>query len=529
MDAETAYNHIRSKFIPLRETRALIKTHKLKIKYGHLSEGESSTIKTILTQFLKDRHLKMKDLRNYLIEESEFPMHDLLYECTQACELRTYKSVHTHIMYMYNPFIHDTIWGEDKDLQLLDLVNQKGFKWKEISYHLSKFKDLCLARYRRLKGELSKNLSKNWIESLLENMPVTDEEWAVLCKETKLNKVQISRAVEKHLNGKQLQVPKCHVKEIELCLRILNNNHFCKFHVSIEHIISFLDSDPLNYGIVDKIDGNTTPFISVRGLSRNKGNEVGTTPIDDTADESDDEFESMVENMAKAQSENRSQTKFLSRFLDFFKLDPSFNLNITINKDDIFWLNITREMVITKSEAFAKYNSLARRYDWNVFKDIYDTVMKLSYDYVMLKTKQALLDSKQLIDTPLDTNEVINLENTGGFKEANGNMPELASEPYCNVPEDAVLINEEIIKNDNLISTSEIKLIEEDEKEKSAWPIFDKLINDNYLDIQEELECDDAAMRFLLEDNLSLVNIQEDSGFKKVKKSKKHHSGKSNN
>lgn len=411
MDANSAYEFIRSRFVQLKETRAIVKKFGLKIKYGYFSKEEAQKVETHVKKFLRERNLKMKDLQKHLVEDSEFPIHELLFECTQLCELRTYKSVHTHIMYIYHPYIREA-WKEEEEIQLLDLVNQKGFKWKEIGYHISKYKDMCLSRYRQLKGENSKAMSKSFIENLLQNMPVTDEEWAILTSEFKLNKIQITRLIEKHLNGKQLQLPKCHSKEIELCLRILNHNHYCKFKIDIEKVKEYLNSDPMKYGIVNKIQGESTPFVSIRGNTRSRATDYSNpstfsisnlAELADVGEEEaqDDEFETLLENIIKSKQESDSQTKFLQQFLDFFRLDPNFNLNVNINKEDIFWFNITREMLIEKSEATSKFNLLSRQHGWRVYKDIYDTVMKISYDYVILRIKQALISEQgQLIDTP---------------------------------------------------------------------------------------------------------------------------------
>ena len=87
-------------------------------------------------------------------------------------------------------------------------------------------------------------------------------------------------------------------------------------------------------------------------------------------------------------------------------MDPKFNLEVLINKEDIFWFNITREMVIGKAEIVSKFNLLSRQYNWKYFRDIYDTIMKISYDYVIMKIKQALVsDQGQLIESPSLTEE----------------------------------------------------------------------------------------------------------------------------
>jgi hypothetical protein len=127
MDANSAYEFIRSRFVQLKETRTLVKKYGLKIKYGFFSKEEAQKVEKQVHKFLKERNLSMRELQRHLVEDTEFPIHDLLFECTQLCELRTYKSVHTHIMYIFHPYIRQT-WKEEEEIQLLDLVNQKGFK-----------------------------------------------------------------------------------------------------------------------------------------------------------------------------------------------------------------------------------------------------------------------------------------------------------------------------------------------------------------------------------------------------------------
>ncbi|ELA41471.1 uncharacterized protein VICG_01455 [Vittaforma corneae ATCC 50505] len=410
MDGVSAYNYIRSKFVDLRETRSLIKKYGLKIKYGFLSDEEAATVRGAVEKFLSERHLAMNDLKRHLVEDTEFPIHDLIYECTQVCELRTYKSMHTHLSYMYHPYIR-TIWNLDEEIQLLDLVNQKGFKWKEISYHLSKYKDLCRLKYLALKGENSTNLTKSKIQSLLAHMPATDEEWAVLCSELNLNRAYIIRCIDRYLNGKELARPENKILEIHLCLLILNNNHYCKFNCNIENILSFLNLDAKSYDIVDKIESSSTPFVSQKG--RRAGSVLvdglcrrphENASIDTGQTYPEDDFEVLLENIKKASAENRSQTRFLNRFLDFFRIQPGFNLDIAINKDDIFWYNVTKEINVEKSVALSRFNQLGRVYKWKTFKDVYDTIAKMSYDYVVTRIKQSLIE-KNSEDNARDKND----------------------------------------------------------------------------------------------------------------------------
>lgn len=402
MNKDGAYNYIRSKFVMLKETRNLIKKHGLKIKYGFLSEGETSTVRRVVGNFLRQRRLTLRDLQKHLIEETDFPLHDLLYECTQACEFRTYKSIHTHIAYYYNPFIHAS-WNVEEEVQLLDLVNQKGFKWKEISYHLSKYKDLCRIRYLSLKGESAGNISRKRIEQLLTTgLPSTDEEWRVLCEELKLCRSYISRKIDKYLNGKELCGPESKMLEIHLSLLILKNNHYCKFDISIDSIIEFLNSEPSSLNLVDRIDGASTPFVSVRGKKRegSADGEPGSMKTEcggSGEDHPEDGLDVVLKRVQSARTVSESQTKFLNRFLDFFCLSKDFDLSIRISRDDIFWLNITREMVLERHSVYTKYNQLKQQYGWRTFKDIYDTVVKISYDHVILMIKQNLV--RKSLDT----------------------------------------------------------------------------------------------------------------------------------
>lgn len=412
MDKISAYNYIRSKFVELKETRALIKKHGLKIKYGYLSDEETRTVRHIVDKFLKERRLTMSDLKRHLVEDVEFPIHDLLYECTQVCELRTYKSIHTHLSYMCHPYIHIN-WNADEEVQLLDLVNQKGFKWKEISYHLSKYKDLCRTKYLILKGENSRALTKSRIENLLANMPSTDQEWAVICNELRVNKLYICKVIKRYLNGKELNRSESKLMEIHLCLLVLNNNHYCKFNCNIENILAYLESDVESYGIVDKIDGNATPFISKNGKRAGSVlvDGVFERPYENTANTDreypEDDFEALLDDIKKESSENRSQTRFLNQFLDFFKINKDFDLNIKINKEDIFWYNVTRDINLEKCVAFSKFSQLSKVYGWRIFNDVYDTAVKLAYDHVMTRIKQTLVDkntkeSKMNSDAILD-------------------------------------------------------------------------------------------------------------------------------
>ncbi|KAM0680975.1 hypothetical protein GINT2_000757 [Glugoides intestinalis] len=405
MDNHTAYNYIRSKFVKLRETRALIKKHGLKIKYGLLSEDEVVTVKTIINKFLAERRFTMKDFKKHLAEDTEFPIHDLLYECTQACTLRTYKSIHTHIAYIYHPYIHIK-WNEEEEIQLLDLVTQKGFKWKEISYHLLKYKDFCRLKYLDIKGERPHLLTKSRIQELLKKMPSTDQEWAALCSELRLNRAYIKRSISKYLNGKALNTKECGELDIRICLLVLNNNHYCKFNVNIDNILNFLNSGLETFDIIDKLEGSTTPFISKRGmksLSRrleSKHDQVNKSKVDDgetleanyEGDDGDEDFEKLLEDIKNTEKKNQSHTKFLNKFLDFFLCNKDFNLDIVIKKEDIFWFNVTRDINIERNVLLGKFNQLSSQYGWKMYKDIYDSLMKMAYDYVMNRIRQSFID-----------------------------------------------------------------------------------------------------------------------------------------
>lgn len=383
MDKATAYNYIRSRFVDLKETRSLIKKHGLKIKYGFLSTEEALAIRKVVDNFLQERGLTMNDLRKHLVEDAEFPIHELLYKCTEISKLRTYKSIHTHLTYIYHPYIH-VKWNSDEEIQLLDLVNQKGFNWKEISYHLSKYKDLCRLKYLRIKGENSGKLGKLKIQELLTCMPTTDSEWSALCSELKLNKARILQRIKRFLNGKILNQPERRsIMEIQLCLLVLNNNHYCKFHSHLEDIFSFLESEIQSCSIIEKVEDSKTPFIAKKSERENEANESPKSV--------EDELEALIEESKREKAANQSQVQFLNKFLGFFSDCKDFDLSVKINKDDIFWFNITREMNIEKSRALSKFNQLEAAYGWATFKDVYDTMIKLSYDYVMGGIKEKLL------------------------------------------------------------------------------------------------------------------------------------------
>lgn len=353
-DASSAYNYIRSKFVIASGMRELIKKHKLKIKYGVFSKAEAEIVRRTLDKFLADRGLAMEDFQRSLFEGGDFPIKDLIYECTQVCETRTYYTIFNHLAYTYHPYIRQRI-TEEEEIQLLDLVNQKGFRWKEIGYHLSKYKDLCQRKYLMLVGEGNhKQLTKKRIETMLSHMPSTEEEWTVVCRELKQKKPKILQAVKRFLNGKKLCGRETGKIEIQLCLLILNNNHYCKFNCDTQRIIDYLDGDVQAFEIVER-------------------REVSEAEM-------------------KNEEATNGQSRFLEKFLGLFDISEDFNLDVTINKDDIFWYNITREMNVEKGVSIVRFNELSRIYGWKKFRDIYDTIMKLAYDYAIVRTKQTLIE-----------------------------------------------------------------------------------------------------------------------------------------
>jgi len=399
-NTSSAYNYIRSKFVIARGMRELIKKHKLKIKYGVFAKDEAQLVERTLNKFLADRGLSMDDFKRGLVEGGDFPIKELVYECTQACESRTYHTMFNHLAYSYHPDIRKRIEA-DEEIQLLDLVNQKGFKWKEIGYHLSKYKDLCQRKYLSMIGENSRSLTKRRIEGLLTRMPATDEEWGVVCREMRLKRPTIVRAINRFLNGKRLCEDEGRNLEIQLCILILKGNHYCRFNCDVERILGYLEGDEIlditNGGDPNVVDGGDPDVVDVGDLNVANGGDPNVVDGDDLNVVNGGDPNVVNENHPNTSSEEirGTQSRFLARFLIFFNLADDFNLDVPINKDDIFWYNITRDLNLPKSLALTKFNQLSAMYGWRTFQDIYDTVVKIAYDYAVVRIKQLLIEKSQ--------------------------------------------------------------------------------------------------------------------------------------
>lgn len=364
MDKETAYNYLRSKFISSKKQKELIKKYNLKIRHGNLTKKEIQLVKDTLETFLNNRKLNLKDLEDHLTDFKEFPIKDLVFECTQACELRTFESIRTHIFFHYNPFVKMNICKED-EVRLVELVSEKGFAWKEIMHHLGRYKDYCRLKYLEIKGEVMGTLSKSAIENLLKNgLPLTETEWGVLCAKLKLTKAHILKKIKKYLNGKDLKNEELNLMDIRMIVLILKHNYYCKFNIDENQITEFLRSY----------------------------NTVGSLSKEDEPTESD-EIDDLRVGLKQTHNniDNLRYVNFLKEYLYYFKENTKLDLNILICKDDIFWQNISRELDVESIVLKGAFNRISSIYEWKTFQDIYDTLMKLSYDYVLFNSKKMLI------------------------------------------------------------------------------------------------------------------------------------------
>lgn len=410
MDRESAYNYIRSKFVKYRILRSVIKKHNFNIKQGQLSKDEKNKVHDAINSFLSKRQLTMADLENYLIQITDFPYHDLLFECTQAVELRLYHSIEKHIYFWYNPYKLNKFTQED-DLNLLELVNNKGFAWKEIMYHTKKYEQYLRVRYLTMIGEKGAYMGPRRIEALLDTgLPSTDADWNELCKVLKQNKTFILKKVKEYLNGKSLNKNKDRIVDIKLMLTILKRNHPCHMNIDIEEIINSLENCEY-YENVIQINPDTeieeaneaidVVDEDIKELLNEDIEEVLNEDIEEDIAQKSAPFKKLPKMLEdRISNSNKYFTLFLERFLLFFQGFDNFDMNVEIDKTDIFWFNIHKELDIQTPILLSRFNQLKQEFDMKYYRDIYDSMIKLSFGTVIERLKDKLIHQTSTLMKP---------------------------------------------------------------------------------------------------------------------------------
>ncbi|KAI5176443.1 hypothetical protein PAEPH01_2302 [Pancytospora epiphaga] len=356
MEKNPAYVEIRSKYIDARTTKKLCAENKLRFRHGFYSRREAGLVQTGVDEFLKERELKLEDLTSYLVSEEPFPIHDLVQYVTQRVPYRTFKSVDTFITWFYNPLTKNDFESED-DRKLLELVEKKGYRWKEIGAELEQVRARCRIRFLRLKGLYKKNLLISGMKSALKDgIPTTDAEWERLCTSLGHSRVVVEKFVNQYMKRPILYREK-DTSEIILSAYVLKHNFYCGMEIDIKELTEFVENCDEMYRSQGK-HGDVS-----------KGHE---------------EFF----------QENFNKVVFVPESLD---------LEVDITVDDIFWTNIVNEYQIFSITAKSKFYILRSTYEIYTFRDLYEMMKKLTREYFYSRVGERVLEKVDKQGTDLES------------------------------------------------------------------------------------------------------------------------------
>lgn len=423
MDASAAYNELRTKFMMSKPAKKLIKENNLKFKYGFFSAKESAVLREAVLEFLAKNKLELTDLEKYLTEDAAFPIHDLVLHAVSKLEYRTFKAVHTHITFVYHPMTASRFM-ENEDVELLNLVGAKGFRWKAIGMVLAKYRDQCRKRYLLLKGLQEKYLGTREIKKIVsEGIPRSEQEWIELCLRLGISKARLVKRIDKYLKSATFSATDTYYHDIVLCTYIISLNYYCAMSVDPRQVIEFLANGARQY-IEQHVLGspahpnepaadNGAPAPSAILPSGNakdpdaKANEPAlhkdASATDDTAPNARDSdpkhrlLSNIIANKIKIANEateqtNKTKKNFNENFKQLFRLEKMQDLDIGVEIDDIFWGSIAQELGLEVHALKSKFYGLCSSHGFRTFRDIYDAVLGMAYDYFIDQIKQRLLE-----------------------------------------------------------------------------------------------------------------------------------------
>lgn len=349
MDGAVAYQYLRSKFVMAKDAQKLIKQFDLKFKYGNFSTKEAKLTHKIIDEFIQEHNLTMDDLQSHLAEETPFPLPDLVARVVNEIEHRTYKTVFTHIAFNYHPFVTHK-FAPEEDIELLRLVQKRGFQWKEIAQNLSKYRNHCRIRFLSLKGEQYRYLSIKQVKELVEHgLPRTDYEWAEESKRLCVSKDQLIKKVNRYLRRLEFDRNDEYYSNVVLLLYVLAYNYYCAVSININRI-------------TELINGPSTPYEDAN---------LNTLHV------------------------NPSQTGS-ALFADFSKMlelhfDSSVDLDVQIDLEDIFWNTIGRELTMECVLLKHRFIVLMKSFSLDKFSDVKKQLIDFAYKYYLNNMRDVLL------------------------------------------------------------------------------------------------------------------------------------------
>lgn len=360
MENIPAYKELRSKFVCAKTARRLIKENGLKFRHGFFSTKEVEATRGAVAEFLDDNGLAVKDLENWLVEDAEFPRFELAKYVTSRVPYRTFKSIITFITWWYNPLTKSK-FSEGDDLQLVELVNQKGFRWKEIGMVLEKWRDQCRHRFLRLKGLEKKKIHMKDIKQIVRaGIPTSEAEWTVLCTRMQVSKALLTKYINQYLK-RMPSDPSCDaINNITLCAYILVHNFYCTVSIDLRRFVDFLRNGALQYVEQEGACDSSHP----------EGERARSDP-------------------------DALRAYFDLNFHGAFSSVESLDLGVEVETDDIFWINIINEFHIESQDAKSRFYALVSSHGIRTFGDLYKTLGSLSWDCFSGQVRQLVLTNSR--------------------------------------------------------------------------------------------------------------------------------------
>lgn len=405
---------LKTKFVLNKDTHKTIKELNLKFRFGAFSQRETEIVRSHVHKFLRDSHLTMKDLQNHLHNGTDFPMHELTLYCTSMIEHRTYKSVSAHLSFMYHPFVYAAFSQED-DINLLDLVDKKGYHWKSIGTDIDKYRNNCRGRFMLLKGLYKKSIYRRDILNLVESgLPTTEEEWKEICERFSVSRTTLSARINEYIRGKMFENDDKVHNDMILLVHVLSYNHYCPLPIRIDDFKSFIDNGIDTYADIaimnsiradhhnSEIPENCSNF-DVSEFNIHKENseenmyEKNTNYIERNKSNLGNINE---EDLNKENTEtcliNRNKDKisaFKSKLNEILCISNNFNMNIEIEDQDIFWITISKYMEISRELLKSRFKIIKSSYSLKTYANLVNLIHNLGYNKLMMRMKNKIMKS----------------------------------------------------------------------------------------------------------------------------------------
>lgn len=240
--SNAGYITLRSRFVPAKKERQIIKANNLKMKRGFFSKIEAEIARTAIDEFLVERSLQMKDLQNFLLEDMPFPIMDLVSYVVSRLKYRTFKSTHIHIYFNYHP-AGPKNFTDDDSIRLLELVKERGFQWLSIGRTMEKYRDHCRTQFLILTGERKRHLVEHDVKDIFkEGIPKTEEEWDKICEKYGVSKKNLEDRLRKYSRKITFAKDGTCYDSLVLLLHVLFYNYFCSVHFSIKEYLLVLEA-----------------------------------------------------------------------------------------------------------------------------------------------------------------------------------------------------------------------------------------------------------------------------------------------